>query len=286
MLKKASIFVIILCLTVYLVSGSVSAHTTSQEGIIDMNYIEAYDGYYVGGEDMGWSIDEDFHAGTTTIAYRVYSETGAVLSPLFCLKISQGAALWNPTVNITTDTGNATTVGDIYIYDILETDTVARFTNYFADANGHLTEWEIQINNLYYNEFTPDVIAHELGHVIGLNDLYDISNVNKLMYGFVSGTATAPTTSDIWGAKVITGQHSTHTWTSDPYRVHTCTDCGGYGEHIGVFPYSQHNASYHKATCKACGNTVYESHTNSIAGICKLCGYEGMIQLGVSDEAA
>ncbi len=276
MSKKVWVFTIIVCIVFQLIPVSSSAHTTSQEGIIKDHFIKEYGGWYIGGEDIGWSIDEDLHAGTTTIAYQLHSDTGATLPVAFCLRISQAAELWSPTVNITTNAGTSNTVGNVYLYAISGTDIVASFTNYSANSNGHLTSWDIQINNFYYDEFTSITIAHEFGHVIGLNDLYDGSNINKLMYSTEAGTATAPTTADIWGAKIITGQHSVHTWTNDPYTVHTCTDCGGYGTHSPKAPYRQAGPSYHSYICSDCRQLAYQAHVwNPLTGKCTQCNYSG-----------
>lgn len=76
---------------------------------------------------------------------------------------------------------------------------------------------------------TSTTLAHEFGHAIGLNDLYDDQNVNKLMYGVSSRTVSSPTTSDKWGAKVITGVHTTHTWA---YKYHSTTGTG-QNRHVG-----------------------------------------------------
>lgn len=44
-------------------------------------------------------------------------------------------------------------------------------------------------------------MTHELGHAIGLYDLYNDNNKGKLMYGYSNSTASFPTSRDIAGAK-------------------------------------------------------------------------------------
>ena len=83
--------------------------------------------------------------------------------------------------------------------------------------------------NRAYN-MTASTLAYELGHAIGLNDLYDDQNVDKLMYGVENyRTVTSPSASDIWGAKVITGVHNTHMWA---YKYHSTTGTG-INRHVG-----------------------------------------------------
>ena len=43
------------------------AHPSSQEGILAKSYHEEYEGYYVGGEDVGWSIDGGYYTNGTTL---------------------------------------------------------------------------------------------------------------------------------------------------------------------------------------------------------------------------
>ena len=45
------------------------AHSSSQEGILNKTYHSTYGGYYIGGEHIGWSIDEDYHTKGTTLTY-------------------------------------------------------------------------------------------------------------------------------------------------------------------------------------------------------------------------
>lgn len=278
--KKIFTFILIVCTAFRFNSFTSSAHTTSQEGIIKKSYIQQYGGWYIGGEDIGWSIDESCHAGTATIAYRITTETGTTLPSGFAYQVSLGASRWGPTVNITTNTNNASVVGNIYICDIKDPNTVAQYVAYLSDSNGHLTAWDIQVNTLYIDEITPATIAHEFGHVIGLNDLYDDYNNNKIMYGYTSGITPGPVSADIYGAEVITGQHSTHTWTSDPYTVHTCTDCGGYGTHTPTAPYRSADGARHWARCSGCSNLVYENHSlDPLAGECSKCGYSGGVTI-------
>lgn len=109
------------------------------------------------------------------------------------------------------------------------------------------------MNRVYTQSST--ILEHELGHVIGLNDLYESRNQNKLMYGYSNTSASSPTSLDIWGAKVITGVHSSHTWGYKYYdtnstgnrHVNYCTQCNGLGLNVTQCVYNTNNV------CKTCG---------------------------------
>ncbi len=123
-------------------------------------------------------------------------------------------------------------------YDFNRRDVVALYTGYVSNASttGHTAYWTIAFNTHEGISYDAVTVAHELGHVIGLTDLYDNQNINKLMYYSNASTATSPTTSDLWGAKVILGIHTSHAFTSyrywgtqsnSNYHVAYCTDCNG-----------------------------------------------------------
>lgn len=226
-------------------SPCVFAHSSSQEGILAKSYLAQYDGYYIGGEDVGWSIDEGFHTNGTTITYS-FSSTDPYLTSAYKSYVTTAANKWKNTVTITNKTDGSGT-GLISTFHNPNTDIVAVFRNYSANSSGHLIAWQIQMNRAYTQ--TASILAHEFGHVIGLNDLYASKNSGKLMYGFTSGTASSPTSSDKWGAKVITGAHSSHSW---GYKYHStistgnrhvkyCTGCNGLTDIIANCIYNSSN---------------------------------------------
>ncbi len=146
---------------------SVNAHTISQEGILEEEYIAQYGGYYIGGESVGWSIDENYHMGSTSIIYR-FEGVSEATKALF----RTGAEKWSPLVMIA-ESPNAR--GVVREYNFGRQDITARFTNYVEGTSlltGHLTTWDIEFNTNPAVTFTAVTAAHELGHVIGLNDLY------------------------------------------------------------------------------------------------------------------
>ena len=192
-------------------------------------------------------------------------------------EVTYGAASWAPTAFIS---ANTITNNQIYLTNTLPNEYVAAFCCYHNDSNGDHVHWDIMLNELYKDSINRTTIAHELGHVIGLADLYEASNINKLMYNAGDRTTSVPTTSDIWGAKIITGQHSTHTWTSDPYTNHTCTDCGGYGTHNPHGPYRKAGPLYHSYICTSCSQLAYQAHIwDPLTGKCAQCGYTGEVTI-------
>lgn len=253
-----SVLYIIVVVFVIHTSPYVLAHSSSQEGILAKSYLAEYGGYYIGGEDVGWSIDEGLHTNGTTLTYS-FSSTDTYLTSTYRSYVTSGASKWSGTVNIVNKT-DGTGTGLIRTFYDPDTNTVAMFCNWSANSStGHLTSWQILMNRAYTQSAV--VLAHELGHAIGLNDLYASKNSGKLMYGYTSGTAASPTTSDKWGAKVITGVHTIHTWA---YKYHSTTGTG-QNRHVGYC-----------TSCNGLSATVSDCVYNS-NNVCEFCG----IPLGV-----
>lgn len=228
------------------------AHSSSQEGILAKSYMAEYEGYYIGGEDVGWSIDEGIHTNGTTLTYSFLS-SDSYLTSEYRSYVTSGASKWSGTVTITNKTDGSGTGKIGTVYDP-NTYIVAAFCNFSTNSSGHLTSWQILMNRAYDQSAT--ILAHELGHAIGLNDLYASKNSGKLMYGYTGGTATGPTSSDKWGAKVITGVHSSHSWgykydsttsTGSNRHVKYCTSCNGLTNTVASCTYNSSNI------CTVCG---------------------------------
>ena len=58
-MKKLCVFL----LSIFVLQISASAHNSSQSGVLDSYYLNNgnYNGWYIGGETVGWGIDEDYH---------------------------------------------------------------------------------------------------------------------------------------------------------------------------------------------------------------------------------
>lgn len=229
------------------------AHPVSKEGLI------------WGGESVGWMINEDKHTNGRTLTY-AYEAGDPYLSATYKTYITDGANLWSGTVSIVRKT-DGTEKGTIYTEYKVGNETTATFWG-TADSSGHLTKWKIALNRYYSSSINEKVLAHEFGHAIGLKDLYNSSNANKIMYGYSGNgwTATGVTTTDRWGAKVITGDHSTHSMSykycktdaaSNNYHIKYCTNCGGLASAEVKCTYDANNQ------CKLC-RTPKGAQTTSI----------------------
>ena len=231
------------------------AHLYTQDGILAKSYIDhdGYYDYYIGGENVGWSIDENYHTNGTTLTYS-FSNDDPYLTMLYKIYIANGAARWSDVVTITEKT-DGTGTGLIDTFSNINDRAVAKFNDYSADGAGHLTSWKISINRAHTQSVAT--MAHEFGHAIGLNDLYAAENNDKLMYGCVDGaTAAYPSIYDQWGAKVITGVHVSHSW---GHKYHSITGYGG-NRHIKYC-----------TVCYGLTNTITDCTYNS-ANICTVCG--------------
>ncbi len=246
------VFILVLC-TLSVMPAF--AHPNSQEGILAEEYIgdDDYNDYFIGGEEIGWFINERFHSGSASISYKFDGVTASTKT-LF----RNAAQMWASVATFSESNSSANLVQESNLH---RGDIVAQYTGYVYtnDTTGHVVYWTIVFNT--YDNITYDSVtaAHELGHVIGITDLHDPINIDKLMYYSNASTATAPTSSDLWGAKVILGIHTTHNFSAYRYwgddangnhcHVAYCTDCGGVS-----------------ATHSACVYLPFETHP-----VCPLC---------------
>ena len=267
------------------------AHNTSQEGKLAKYYLNNsfYKGkWFIGGEDVGWSIDENYHTNGSNIYYTLSKDDDYVAG--YKKIITEAAGKWKNLVLIKEGSGSGS--GTISTYSDSTSEIAAQACHLKSDSSGHFTSWEIQINRAH--TITSASLAHEFGHIIGLNDLYEYYNSNKLMYGREGRTVTAPTSLDIWGAKIIIGQHTTHTWAykyysysgNTTYHITYCTDCNGYRASSDkitpiitscTYTYKYYSPSgqginRHLRTCQTCGYSSVVNCTYNSKNVCTYCG--------------
>lgn len=216
-------------------------------------FAHAHPGAVRGGEDVGWNVDANCHTNGTALTYS-FDSYNQYLTPACKSAVNNGAKMWSGTVTITNKT-DGTGAGRICTYPGTQGSAIARFDNP-RTVSGHLVSWEIQINTVRVSSINDKIMAHEFGHAIGLIDLRETRNRQKLMYGnYDNWTSTGLTDSDKWGARVITGDHSTHSFGYSFYQ----TDAN--------------SANWHKCYCTACGGIKSTGKcTYGTNNRCKLCG--------------
>lgn len=153
-----------------------------------------------GSESVGWMVNCQSHVGKTSDTYRYASD----LSTTYKSYSSTGASRWNATGiinirNVATSSNLVTSHGGP------DSGTVAVTRSWTNSATGHKTRWEISYNRYVMGKRTSaqnnGTATHEFGHTIGLADLYNASNKNKMMYGRSDRTVYSPTSYDKTGAR-------------------------------------------------------------------------------------
>ena len=225
-MKKISAILAVLFLVCSVATG-VSAHSSSQKNILRSSLIPEYGNgvYYVGGENVGWSIDESLHTNGPALYYKFSQNLSSARQTI----ATDAAKKWKACSASLSNVGSSTSVpgviGTISQASLSNSNIVAQFSG-SAGANGHLTNWSIKFNTNCSTSADSATIAHELCHVYGLNDLYstnDPDNRSRLMFGTTESTATRPSYRDAQGFWVITGKHTTHSFSSSG----VCSRCAG-----------------------------------------------------------
>jgi hypothetical protein len=185
-------------------------------------------GTVLGDNTNGWITMPEAHLNGTHFTYNIviggfgnqpFMPAGVIQA------ILDGANSWAPTITSShtmsqnNNSGHFGVVRYVSESDILPNRAAeARRT---TNNSGHAIAFTVALNPRPQHEvhlMRKEILAHEFGHVIGLNDLgvnlttfvaipelrYNRVNV---MYGSTSMTATGPTLRDRAGARVITGQH-------------------------------------------------------------------------------
>ncbi|MBE1556555.1 M43 family zinc metalloprotease [Sporosarcina limicola] len=147
-----------------------------------------------------WIVNCSNHAGTTSYTYNF--EIG--LGNEYKGYTYNGLLRWNGT-NEVSIIQNPISQNIVKSHGGPDTSTVAKTTSWANSTTGHKTRWEISYNRYLMGNRTTDqnnsTATHELGHTIGLSDLYNSTNKNKVMYGVGDRTVHTPSSYDIAGAR-------------------------------------------------------------------------------------
>lgn len=139
------------------------------------------------------------HAGVSHYTYNFAAD----LSNDYKLISNVGIGRWTST-SIVSIQNSLTSNNLITSYGGPDTGIAAITSSWANPTTGHKTRWELSYNRFTMGNNTLEknytIAAHEIGHTIGLADLYNYTNADKLLYGYMTLTASSPTSADKTGA--------------------------------------------------------------------------------------
>ncbi len=253
---------------------------------------------FTGDESVGWQLyysdnysaylHHDSYHNTITYYFHpnpsqdyTYPSIASVTSDM-ADKFDSGADMWNnakyntslSVASLSSVSSSTAAVIDVMKYTSIE-QTAAIMASEDRIEYGdhkHIQKAVILINsNCWADDDEAKNIgtcAHEIGHVIGLKDLNNSSNKDKLMYFHTDNRTTDILhASDIKGAAVVSGVHTNHlagSYTSlDEYHYGKCSMCDHdmpMNLHTLTPPYTSNNDYKHSAKCSVCNGTGTENH--------------------------
>lgn len=218
------------------------------------------------GPPNGWaSKSSRIHRGSKNFTYFFDNETVKnQLSPY----VNAAKSLWGSSVSLTENSSSAGSNLRIYTCNNSKYGfTAASRVLPESGSNIHVTAAEILVNLYQFNKSASGLsnaqlearksrtIAHEIGHIYGLADLYSSGSKENIMYGYASHTKTV-TAMDKKGMSVVTNVHATHSFSS----------------------WSFENTTYHKRTCSVCDGISRQRHISLTGNLtCRIYGYSGPI---------
>ena len=231
--KKIIFFLIVLPMVSLLGASSIYAHPMTD--------------FYGDDNFSGWTLFlSHAHQGTKTT---YYDYATLAVEEDYETDFDNGRGLWGNLVTmLQVDVGNEGTINAALDY----TTTARALTTIYSDVNNHIDLWTLLI---YINNFTGSsegkarTMAHEIGHVYGLNH---VSNPDQIMYGYYDEEKDVES-GDEWGMKVCTEEHINH---SD-------------------YTYLSYNDTQHMKICGACNGYYLEEHewTDANDYVCNLCDH-------------
>lgn len=153
-----------------------------------------------GSESKGWKVRCNGHGGDDR-GIVLYNTSG--LSSKYLGYAETGASRWNST-GLISFYKNSFTSNKVQTYRNADDGYNAYVRVWFNFS--HTTKWEMNFNTAAMGSRTDaanrGTATHEFGHTVGLLDLYDSSNKNKILYGYGNTrTVTTPQAADKTGMK-------------------------------------------------------------------------------------
>lgn len=213
-----NILIIFLICSAILITPAL-AHPSSQASIIDNCTCGCG---MIGTEGMGWKINETEHFGGTKLTYKYHSSVPSGSTYANNFRLATG--LWTSATSATFSNNQNATTGVGTIKALSYSSMVS--ARVVWSSTGHGANWNLEINSNATTPANSVILAHEIGHAFGLAHLFNSTNQNKLMYATNGRTSTGVTTADSYGFAVITGLHTSHTWSVVTSTFKMCTYCG------------------------------------------------------------